>query len=471
MPSPSRRTFLSAYAVAVAGCTSDPATTDTDSSSESPERSPSDTGSPSPTGDDDVERLSADDPAVRWAVRLPEPVESPPAVDPERARVYVGAGDHRAGTPTDGGGETREPAGAVFALRATDGEEEWRGHTDAPVVRRPVVHDGRVHAVTGHSTGMRGVDQRIAAFARDGTRRWTTDPTDDFLSVVAANGGTLFAGTRDDAVGTSGETLFAIGADGTVSWEREAGDAMGGTVADGRLLYSAGMQALTAYDPRDGTEGWQAGGDPLGNPTARVEAFDGLCFTESQEKTDHGYPLVARSTSDGTEQWRYSRPPGSGVNFVPTGVANVPESIDGMNYDPLIAGTEYGGAVFALGADGSERWTFTADADTPDGPVVGDAVYVGDNEGTVYALEPSEGTERWRASLPAAAGVRPLADGVLAFSSGKSQRVLASFDGDGGERWRYTTSRDLSRPVVSGDGVYAGAADGTVLAFAAGNRD
>lgn len=462
----SRRALLASFAATLAGCTAGPGTPTTREPTATPDSSPSPPKSSSPTPSDGVERLPADDPALAWAVRLPEPVANQPAVDPDGSRVYVGTGENRVGTPT--ADDRESTAGAVFSLRATDGRVAWRAATEAPVVEEPVVHDGRVHAVTGYSTGFSGRDQRIVAYGRDGTRQWATDPTNGFLSVVAENEGTLFVGTGDDALGVGGETLFAVEGNGDVRWEREAGDAMGATVADGRLLYSAGGQALASYDPADGTEGWQTPGEPLGNPTTSVAAFEGLCFTQSPEKAGEGYPLVARSTADGSEQWRYSTAPASGENFVPTGVANVPESIDAANYDHPLVGTEFGGTVFALGDGGREGWTFEADADTRAGPAVGDAIYVGDSEGTVYALEPIDGRERWRASLPRFARVRPLSSGVLAVSAGRREHVVASFTSDGSERWRYTTSKDLTTVAVAGDRAYAGASDGTVLAFATG---
>lgn len=459
----SRRALLASVGTAIAGCTGGPGTPTTDESTGTTDGVPSSTPPPSPTSSDGVERLPADDPGLTWAVRLPGPVANPPAADPEGERVYVGTGENRVGTPTDDG---QEAAGAVFGLRTIDGEPAWHAATDAPVVERPVVHDGRVHVVAGYSNGFSGVDQRIVAYDRNASRRWATDPTRGFLSILGANEGVVFAGTHDDALGADGQVLFAFGRDGDVRWEREAGDAMGATVAEGRLLYSAGGQALVSYDPADGTKEWQAPGEPQGNPTTRIATAGGRCFTEANEKTDDGYPLVARSTTDGSESWRYSEAPASGENFVPTGVANVPESIDGANYDHPLVGTEYGGTVFALHDDGSETWTFTADADTRNGPVVGDAIYVGDSEGTVYALEPFDGSERWRASLPRFAHVRPLANGVLAFSVGENERVVASFREDGAERWRYTTSKDLTSPVVAGGRAYVGANDGTLLAFA-----
>jgi outer membrane protein assembly factor BamB len=443
---PSRRTYLTALAATLAGCAG----------------APSAPGSPTP---DESEPLPADDPALAWAVRLPDVVEHPPAVDPGTGLIYVGVGENRITTPTPGGDA---PGGALYALDVADGSVAWSDQTEAPVVREPVVQDGRVHAVTGGSTGYTGVDQRVLAYDADGDRLWATAPRDRFLVVVAATPGRLFVGTRDDALSHEGETLFAVAPDGSTAWRREAGDALAGAVEGSRLLYSDAGLGLSAYDTADGTPLWQADGEPLGNPTTPITTAGGLCFTESSERTDDGYPLVARLLADGTERWRYSTASASGENYVPVGVADVPTDLGTTMANPVVV-TGFGGTVSYVRA-GEAAWTFTAEGKVRDGAAVGDGIYVGDDTGTVYALAAEDGAVRWRGALPKAAAVQPLADGVLAATPyHEKPRTVVSFRHDGTERWRYETDRRLFAPVVAESRVYATAEDGTVLAFASEN--
>lgn len=457
---PSRRAYLTALAATLAGCSSGPGTPATDSPVDPPETP---TGSPSPTPTDDPERLPADDPALAWAVRLPKAVEHSPAVDSEAGLVYVGVGENRIGTPTPGDEGTR---GGLYALDAADGSLAWSVATDAPVLDELVVHDGRVHAVAGYSSGYTGVDQQVLAYGADGERAWASTPHGKFLRIVAADARRVFVGTGDDALGSGGETLFAVGPDGETAWSREAGDAMAGTVEEGTLFYSVAGVALAAYYVGDGSSRWQVEGEPLGNPVRSVTVAGGLCFTELPDQPDRGYPLVARSIVDGTERWRYDAAPASGENYVPTGVANVPQSVSSTTMENGVVATEHGGTVSSLRA-GEEAWTFTADAGVRDGPVVGDGIYVGDVGGTVYALRADDGTVRWRASVPRAPHLQPLADGVLAPTPRREgTATVASFGHDGTERWRYETLRELYPPAVAGNWVYATTADGTVLAFA-----
>ncbi|WP_255151800.1 PQQ-binding-like beta-propeller repeat protein [Halorarius halobius] len=462
---PSRRAYLTALAATVAGlagCSSDPGTDGPADPPETPigSESPTDSPSPPPTPEE-PERLPADDPALAWAVRLPETVEHPPTVDPETGRVYVGAGENRITTPTPG---EDAPGGGIYALDAADGAVGWHETTDAPVVRRPVAHDGRVHAVTGHSTGYTGVDQRVLAYGAGGDRLWATTPRGKFLVVVAADGGRLFVGTRDDALGTGGETLFAVAPDGSTAWSREAGDAMGGAVDDGRLLYSDAGQDLAAYDATGGSELWAAGGEPLGNAETDIATAGALCFTESPERNEDGYPLVAHLLSTGEERWRYSTEPARGENYVPVSVADVPTDLGTTMANPVVV-AGLGGTVSYVRA-GDASWTATTD-ERATGAVVGDGIYAGDQAGTVYALAADDGSVRWRASLPDAAYLQPLADGVLAATPyGDGGRTVASFHRDGTERWRYETGATTNEPVVAGNRAYATTEDGVVLAFA-----
>lgn len=458
---PSRRSYLTALAAAFAGCAGAPRVSDTPGTDGPADPPETPVGSDSPTPEE-PQQLPANHPALAWAVRLPEVVEHEPAVDPDAELVYVGAGENRITTPTPGGDG---PRGGLYALDTNGGSVAWSDRTDAPVVQEPVVHDGRVHAVTGDSTGYTGVDQRVLAYGSDGDRAWATDPRDRFLVAVAAADGRLFVGTHDDALSHEGERLFAVGPDGSTAWSREAGDALGGAVDDDRLLYSDAGMELAAYDTADGTHLWQAGGEPLGNHGTEVATAGGLCFTQSREQNDDGYPVVARLLSNGEERWRFSTTPASDGNWVPVSVVDVPTDLGTTMANPVIV-TSLGGRVSYVRA-GDASWTFTADADTPDGAVVGDGIYVGDETGTVYALDAEDGSVRWRASLPKPASVQPLADGVLAATLyHDGARTLASFRHDGTERWRYETDATLYEPVAVGNRVYATTKDGTVLAFA-----
>lgn len=451
----SRRRYLSLLALGLAGCSSDSGTPDDGPSGEAPDESATATPSPhddpatTPTGTPvgAVEALAVDHPAVAWAARLPRPVSWAPAAHPDSGRVFVPVGRSTVGTPD----ESADSAdGAVVALSSADGAEDWRTALDAPVTGDLSVAADRLRVVSGYSSGYDGIDQRLTAFGVDGAERWATDPRSAWLSVVATHEGTTFLGTGDDALDTGGERLFALADDGSVAWDREVGDARDATVVDEALLYSNGGLELAAYGLADGEERWAAAGRPLGNSSDAVGVADGLCFTQATEAGDDGYPLVAHSVADGSEQWRYSFGRAEG-NFVPTGVASLADR-DGA---ATVVGTDHAGTVFALDAEGEERWRVDVGADLASGgPLVGDAAYVVTAAGVVTALDPASGDERWEADFGGQVNVR-LADSGLFVYAGRNRGTLAAaVDAAGDERWRVDLPSGVSAAAVAGDRLY-----------------
>lgn len=490
----SRRALLGTVAVALSGCSTDSDTTPTTITDRV-----TDTGSPSPTvvetateagqtgtEPDEFERLPADDPALAWAVRLPGPVSAPAALNPASDRLYVGTGKRHGNGETEvresedgvsSNAQTPDESsrGAVYSLRATDGKKEWRTVATGPIAEQPLVHDGRVDVIEGVTGMLRpGIgDPKIVRYGTDGTRLWTADPAGPKLSLLGADGGRAFAGSKDDElVGDANESLFALDSEGTVAWQREASDAMGGTIAGERLLHWDATEELTAYDLETGAKAWEVSEKPI--PTSTVDlglrsafdpvAFDGVCFTKSREESDGSQALVARSAVDGSELWRYTA--SDGGTYAPDRVANTSDVVDGQRERPSIVGTGTDGSVFSLSPDGTERWTTAVGGPERGGPLVGDSVYLHDTHDTIYALDPVDGTERWRASVPGIGAMRLLSNGVIVFSPGENGDVVASFRSDGSERWRYESSKDFALPAVHGNRIYAGTADGTVLAFA-----
>lgn len=458
---PSRRTYLTGVLAGLAGCSGSPKTDDDQGGEQDrpPENSPTDT---EPTPSDVVLQENAHA-AVAWVAKLPRSMLHQPVVDAASDTVYVGVADGYLSSSSS----ADTPPGALFALNRADGSERWRNFTDTPVLEQPVVHDGRAHVVAGNTSGDDGVSTQVVAFGEGGDQQWATAPKEAVLDIVAANDGSLFVGSSDDPLEPSGETLFAVSGDGTVAWEQEAGDATSAQVRDGQLLYDAGGQALAAYDPQTGDRLWQASGEPLGNPTADIVTADGRCFLKHEEQTENGYPLIAHSTGDGTERWRYVAESTSGDQFRPTGVGVAGAEATGVD-SGLIVGTEHGGTVFGLSPeDGSEQWSFTAEYELLRGPVVDEQVYVADSVGILYALDASDGTEQWRARVGEYPQLLPFGDGILASASG-DRAVLAAFDADGSQRWRYESLSEFSRPVINGEMAFVVRGDGAVMAFGKG---
>ncbi|WP_435359023.1 PQQ-binding-like beta-propeller repeat protein [Haloarchaeobius sp. DFWS5] len=452
---PSRRNFVaSAALVFAAGCTSqgdDPATqSDTDTPTGNVEDPPSETGTDDPTTTE-----PSDDPpegeAVQWTFELGGPLNDGPVL--YDGTLYVTGGTNGNGTPPDGGYIEPTTSQNLYAL-GTDGSEQWQYAADAGVYD-PIATDDGVYVVTGWSTGLSGRDQRVE-FVAGGEQQWASAKKDRFLSILGTTGDRVFVGTGDDAIGTSGETLYALGADGSQQWSVESGDMHDGTVHDGTLIASPGGRTIVAYDITDGSEEWSRGDSPVGYDGP--ELFDGWFLVDQEEQDDDGnYPLLAVDAADGTEQWRYTSDEGDEGPFVCPGATVV---------DGTVYGVEYGGLVFALdAADGSELWTYPVDAETRNAPAVADGtVYVPAFDGTLHALDAETGEARWTKTVEGIArGVSANADGVVTWTHGKAVPGVYAYGADGSERWSFRHSGDLSRPVVDGTRAYVAVEGGYVV--------
>ncbi len=131
------------------------------------------------------------------------------------------------------------------------------------------------------------------------------------------------------------------------------------------------------------------------------------------------------------------------------------------------------GEVVAISReDGDELWD--ADLDTQLSGGVGvydDALFVGTNDGAVLKLSAADGEVLWSSRMQGEVLAPPQSNGrvvVVQTYDGK----LQGLDFDSGERlWTYDsdvpvlTIRGTSTPIINGDAVYAGFANGRVVAF------
>jgi PQQ-like domain len=101
-------------------------------------------------------------------------------------------------------------------------------------------------------------------------------------------------------------------------------------------------------------------------------------------------------------------------------------------------------------------------------PVLGEALYVGTNAGTMYALDPATGAIQWSTSVGAAISApAAVADGTV-FVPTADGRLVALDAATGGRSWTASTGVELGvQPAVAGGVVFTGSDDGALHAFAA----
>ena len=161
--------------------------------------------------------------------------------------------------------------------------------------------------------------------------------------------------------------------------------------------------------------------------------------------------IHAFATEDGTERWAVD----------PTGDEYASYLIDPIVADGVVYAFPREKPLYALDAtDGSERWTADlGDVAAGQPTVAGDTVYFGCDE-TMYALDPADGSTRWSVEIAGFVGGSPVVDDDTVYFAG-DETVYGLDTADGTERW--TTAVDGSRLRVSaqaGDTLYARGWDG-----------
>jgi len=269
-------------------------------------------------------------------------------------------------------------------------------------------------------------------------------------------------------VGSSAKVLWAFSSkDGSILWNRPLGGTVSGQplyVADTGLVYvGADDGGLYAFDATTGAERWvyRAHGPIASQP---VYAADSLYVTTGENRV---YAIEART---GKWRWQYDR--------------EAPDSFTIRGYpSPLVIGNRvfvgfsdgYLACLSAASGDVSWARSLAGDAtrfmDVDSQPLYyRDTLYVSAYATGVYALDPKDGSTRWRFDVEGATSVRARGS-RLYFSAAKSG--LHALDLEGHLLWRQALAEggELSAPTVLGPYLLISSAHaGTYVADARSGR-
>ncbi|MFE7760436.1 PQQ-binding-like beta-propeller repeat protein [Streptomyces sp. NPDC057438] len=272
----------------------------------------------------------------KWAYRTGEAIEASPFVSD--GTVYVGSRD-----------------GKVYALDAATGDKKWAYTTGAGVESTPVEAGGTVYVGSGDA-------QVYALDARTGAKKWSyrTEGAVETRPVVAR--GTVYIGSGDSKV-------YALdAATGDKKWTYPTRDWIeSAPVLSGDTLYVGSRdETLYALEAATGAEKWSvASGDWQGS--APAVAGDTVYASGEGE-------LMALDAASGRRKWQ-STSVGYGTPYAPVVSKGVVYVVNGDHVYAVDAGT------------GDTNWNAITTASAGSAPAVADGtVYVGDDEGRVYAI-------------------------------------------------------------------------------------
>ncbi|ELZ23157.1 serine/threonine protein kinase-like protein [Halosimplex carlsbadense 2-9-1] len=448
MDAPSRRRVLAVAAVAAgaSGCldgagsasTASPSTTSGD---ETPTASPTATDPHTPTAtepptasdtatDPSTGSPATESPGVAWRDAFDEPVTARPFVGEDR--LFAGS------------------EGGTLRAYGSDGDLAWK--RDFPSrVRDLTVADGTLLALVG-TDELSSAHTVHALDAASGRERWTFSPTDWWLDVLAASGGTAYVATADDALSESGETLYALDlVGGDTEWSAGIGDPREAVLTDDAVVVSSSGRTY-GFDRTDGRQRWSRPAETVYSTLAAVDGT--VVYADSSEADDVYSELLGLDAASGEERWR----------------------LDSWAVTTTVAGD---GDLFAGGArtaridpaDGSAAWTVDKPGLLTDAGLTGDRLYAGGDELHALTREGGERAWTWTPDPPqggvSAAGV---ADETLYLDSYhdadvRNQYKFAVETADGSDRWTFENGTELTDLSVGADLAVGGGEDGTLYAL------
>ncbi|CAM5476034.1 outer membrane protein assembly factor BamB family protein [Streptomyces aurantiogriseus] len=349
------------------------------------------------------------------------------------------------GTPAVDGDLVYVTSFEVHALDVATGRRRFKTRD---VAWSMAVADGRVHASDGPTL--------FALDAREGTDLWRL-PTDAWVYCLKAERGTVVTGTRGGGVqaweASTGQKLWEVTGCQTDFESPEAGPALHeGTV------YIWQDARLRALDARTGDERWSY---PIGDmascggvPVRVTPAPDGYAYICA------GTRVLAVDVASGRVRWHFEAP---AVFLSPPAFVPGPAVTGGGVYL-----ADYLGTVYALDAtDGRDRWRIATEARSSVDPVLVAAghVHVGSGKG-LYTLDAVTGTPKWRFQAGGdIVGAPAVAEGRIHF--GSTDHLLYTLKADDGRlRWKLATGGEITgSPVVRDGVVYACSKDRCVYAL------
>ncbi|NJP51308.1 serine/threonine-protein kinase [Streptomyces sp. SBST2-5] len=349
------------------------------------------------------------------------------------------------GTPAVDGDLVYVTSFEVHALDVATGRRRFKTRD---VAWSMAVADGRIHASDGPTL--------FALDAREGSDLWRLN-TDAWVYSLRAERGTVVTGTRGGGAqgweASNGQKLWEITGCQTDFESPEAGPALhDGTVY---LWQDARLRAL---DARTGDERWSY---PIGDaascggvPVRLTQAPDGYVYVSA------GTRVIALDVAGGHVRWHFEAP---AVFLCPPTFVPGPAVTGGGVYL-----ADYLGTVYALDAtDGRDRWRIATEARSSIEPVLVAAghVHVGSGK-AVYTLDAVTGTPKWRFQAGGEiVGAPAVAEGRIHF--GSTDHLLYTLKADDGRlRWKLATGGEITgSPVVRDGVVYACSKDRCVYAL------
>jgi len=269
------------------------------------------------------------------------------------------------------------PDNTLYALDAHNGALRWRYQVGAAFSEAAASGDVFLSTSAG---------SLVALKADDGSVLWQKQISAGHPAVF---NGVVYIGANDG--------VHALNAqDGSESWHKQiAGGVAAEVLADG-AVYALGMDGnLYCLNTGDGSQRWQVVYGAVATAVPLLAAADGMVYLDTETGTAAAGAsgnIQAFNAGNGEQRWKLTN-----SAFGPLTASG------GMLY------VSAGAKLLALqSGDGTQRWSFS-NAVSSKALLANGVLYVGSSDGTVYRLNPYDGSGGWHSSVGGPVG-------LLAFS-------------------------------------------------------
>ena len=319
----------------------------------------------------------------------------------------------------------------------------------------PAVADGVVYIGSN--------DGNITAWnATTGVMLWSFTTSNAVRSSPAVANGIVYVSSADWSPNTN---LYALdAATGHEVWNYSIwGEGSSPAVVDGVLYITELGGNVYALNAANGELLWTDATYLMGmgsSPAVVNGSVNGTVFITGGSFNPDSTTVFALKAKDGTMRWQ--------------------QTYDGHTQStPAVSGgilfLTRGYNLTALDPkDGTILWSNVTDTDPTatilsSPAVAGSRVYVGSNDGNIYALDAATGIKLWNFTTGDAIWSSPaVADGVVYVGS-NDDNVYALDAATGAKLWNYTTGGHVeSCPVIDNGTVYVGSDDGNIYAIGSG---
>lgn len=285
--------------------------------------------------------------------------------------------------------ENLEKKGFVYALNGQTGDILWKYAVHNSVKNSIAVEDDLVFAQTAHGT-------LYALNVSDGSLKWGiqlhVDGLPALVEGIVVSNGVVYAGTGSGLCAVNAQTGERIWRN--KGWEQAEGTTSTLTLTNGMLIGSAQWKGLFGNDARTGEMKWQLDKSGISNRGASSSVHKGMLYVISSNS------LFIIDPSNGNVIVRKEYPFSVDVTSTPLMTDN--ELIFGSVNNGLIAVDKETLEIKwqHQTADGllyTAPYTRKVSATIETSPVlVGNTVYVGASDGTLYGINKENGELQWK---------------------------------------------------------------------------